>query len=233
VVIAGDAVSRRDNRALGERSRSGCSRPTGTRIAPIRINLTAGAAARLLVRLLAILEPSPDKIPCWKAAGETAAAGGGGCQVRSCGLIGGRERLRDFGTGILVRAVDRVRALAAARRKGARSVKGPWTLPNFITLLRLAMLPFFLVAISNGSFGLALVLFVAAGISDGVDGYLARRFDMKSALGAYLDPIADKLVMMSSYVFLSISSYPGQYKIPFWLVVLVVSRDVSLFVALR
>ncbi len=90
------------------------------------------------------------------------------------------------------------------------------------------MLPFFLVAISNGSFGLALVLFVATGISDGVDGYLARRFDMKSALGAYLDPIADKLVMMSSYVFLSISSYPGQYKIPFWLVVLVVSRDVLL-----
>jgi cardiolipin synthase len=107
-------------------------------------------------------------------------------------------------------------------------MRGPWTLPNFITLLRLAMLPFFLVAISNGSFGLALGLFVAAGISDGIDGYLARRFDMKSALGAYLDPIADKLMMMSSYVFLSIPSYPGQYKIPVWLVVLVVSRDVLL-----
>lgn len=107
-------------------------------------------------------------------------------------------------------------------------MKGPWTLPNFITLLRLAMLPFFLVAISNGSYALALSLFVAAGISDGIDGYLARRFDMKSALGAYLDPIADKLMMMSSYVFLSIPSYPGQFKIPVWLVVLVVSRDVLL-----
>jgi cardiolipin synthase (CMP-forming) len=107
-------------------------------------------------------------------------------------------------------------------------VKGPWTLPNFITLLRLAMLPFFLVAIYDGSFRLALGLFVAAGISDGIDGYLARRFDMSSALGAYLDPIADKLMMMSSYVFLSIPSYPGQYKIPFWVVVLVVSRDVLL-----
>jgi cardiolipin synthase (CMP-forming) len=105
-------------------------------------------------------------------------------------------------------------------------MKGPWTLPNFITLLRLAMLPFFLVAISDGSFGLALILFVAAGISDGIDGYLARRFDMKSAFGAYLDPIADKLMMMSSYVFLSIPSYPGTYKIPLWLVVMVVSRDV-------
>jgi cardiolipin synthase len=107
-------------------------------------------------------------------------------------------------------------------------VKGPWTLPNFITLLRLAMLPFFLVAIYNGSFRLALGLFVAAGVSDGIDGYLARRFDMSSALGAYLDPIADKLMMMSSYVFLSISSYPGLYKIPFWVVMLVVSRDVLL-----
>lgn len=105
-------------------------------------------------------------------------------------------------------------------------MKVPWTLPNFITLLRLAMLPFFLVAISNGRFDIALGLFVAAGISDGIDGYLARRFDMKSALGAYLDPIADKLMMMSSYLFLAIPSYPGHYKIPVWLAVLVVSRDV-------
>lgn len=112
-------------------------------------------------------------------------------------------------------------------------MRGPWTLPNFITLLRLAMLPFFLVAISDGRFDLALALFVAAGVSDGIDGYLARRFDMKSALGAYLDPIADKLMMMSSYVFLSIPAYPGQYKIPVWLAVIVVSRDVlMLMVAL-
>jgi cardiolipin synthase len=104
-------------------------------------------------------------------------------------------------------------------------MKGPWTLPNFITLLRLAMLPFFLVAISDGRFDLAMGLFVAAGVSDGIDGYLARRFDMKSALGAYLDPIADKLMMMASYVFLAVPAYPAQYKIPVWLAVLVVSRD--------
>ncbi|MEP6993209.1 MAG: CDP-alcohol phosphatidyltransferase family protein [Acidobacteriota bacterium] len=104
-------------------------------------------------------------------------------------------------------------------------MKGPWTLPNFITLLRLATLPFFLLSIADGRFGIALGLFVAAGISDGIDGYLARRFDMKSALGAYLDPIADKLLLMSSYVFLAIPSYPGRVKIPVWLVVLVLSRD--------
>ncbi len=102
---------------------------------------------------------------------------------------------------------------------------GPWTLPNFITLLRLAVLPFFLYAISIGRFDVALALFVAAGISDGIDGYLARRFDMKSALGAYLDPIADKLLLMSSYLFLAIPSFPARVKVPLWLAFLVLSRD--------
>jgi cardiolipin synthase (CMP-forming) len=105
------------------------------------------------------------------------------------------------------------------------SLRGPWTLPNFITLVRLAALPFFLVCISDGRFGLALGIFVAAGLSDGVDGYLARRFDMKSALGAYLDPIADKLLLMSSYLFLAIPSYPAHVKVPVWLAVMVLSRD--------
>src|SRR5262249_60287626 len=88
---------------------------------------------------------------------------------------------------------------AVARGRPTAPMKGPWTVPNLITLLRLAALPFFLYAISQADFGVALTLFVAAGISDGVDGYLARRFDMKSALGAYLDPIADKLLMISSF----------------------------------
>jgi cardiolipin synthase len=104
-------------------------------------------------------------------------------------------------------------------------VKSPWTLPNFITLLRLAALPFFLVAISDGRFGIALAIFVAAGLSDGIDGFLARRFDMRSAIGAYLDPIADKLMLMSSYLFLAIPSYPAQVKVPVWLAVIVISRD--------
>lgn len=104
-------------------------------------------------------------------------------------------------------------------------MKGPWTLPNFITLVRLAALPFFLVCISDGRFGIALAIFVAAGLSDGVDGFLARRLDMKSALGAYLDPIADKLLLMSSYLFLAIPSYPARAKVPVWLAVMVLSRD--------
>jgi len=113
-------------------------------------------------------------------------------------------------------------------RTGSVLLRGPWTLPNFITLLRLAALPFFLYAISQGRIGIALALFVVAGISDGIDGYLARRFDMKSALGAYLDPIADKLLLMSSYLFLSIPSFPIAVKIPVVLAILVISRDVLL-----
>jgi cardiolipin synthase (CMP-forming) len=109
-----------------------------------------------------------------------------------------------------------------------KALKGPWTLPNFITLIRLAALPFFLLAIADGRFDIALGIFVAAGISDGVDGYLARHFGMKSALGAYLDPIADKLLLMSSYLFLAIPSYPARVKVPVWLAVLVLSRDVLL-----
>ena len=104
-------------------------------------------------------------------------------------------------------------------------MKGPWTLPNFITLLRLAALPFFLVAIADGRFDFALAIFIAAGLSDFVDGFLARRFDMRSAIGAYLDPIADKLMLMSSYLFLAIPSYPAHVKVPVWLAVLVISRD--------
>ena len=104
-------------------------------------------------------------------------------------------------------------------------MRGPWTLPNFITLVRLAALPFFLVCISDGRFDIALAIFVAAGLSDGVDGFLARRLDMKSALGAYLDPIADKVLLMSSYLFLAIPSYPARMKVPVWLAMMVLSRD--------
>jgi cardiolipin synthase len=116
------------------------------------------------------------------------------------------------------------------RSVGSVLLRGPWTLPNFITLLRLAALPFFLYAISQGRFGIALIIFVAAGISDGIDGYLARRFDMRSALGAYLDPIADKLLLMSSYLFLAVPSFPAPVKVPIVLAILVISRDALLLI---
>jgi cardiolipin synthase (CMP-forming) len=115
----------------------------------------------------------------------------------------------------------------------ATTLRGPWTIPNLITLLRLAALPLFLYTIATDRSVAALALFVVAGVSDGLDGYLARALNMKSRLGAVLDPIADKLLMMSSYVMLSIPAYPARIHIPLGVTLLVLSRDIlMLLVAL-
>jgi cardiolipin synthase len=78
-------------------------------------------------------------------------------------------------------------------------------------------------AITSGEMRIAFILFLAAGISDAVDGFLAKRFGMASELGAYLDPLADKALIVSIYVGLGISR-----SIPIWLVILVVSRDIMI-----
>jgi cardiolipin synthase len=105
-------------------------------------------------------------------------------------------------------------------------LRGPWTIPNLITMLRLAVLPIFLYAIARSRPAAALSLFVVGGISDFLDGYLARSLNMRSALGAVLDPIADKLLIMSSYVMLSIPAYTARVHIPLGVTLLVLSRDI-------
>jgi len=96
-----------------------------------------------------------------------------------------------------------------------------WTVPNQITLLRLGFLPGFLILIFYERYGWALGVLVLAGLSDGIDGLLARRLNQKSELGAYLDPIADKLMLSSSFVILAF-----KHKIAWWLTILILSRDV-------
>jgi cardiolipin synthase (CMP-forming) len=96
-------------------------------------------------------------------------------------------------------------------------------LPNLITLARILSVPLVVWAITSGEMLIAFVLFVAAGISDAVDGFLAKRFDMTSELGAYLDPLADKVLIVSIYVALGFSE-----AVPRWLVILVVSRDLMI-----
>jgi cardiolipin synthase len=78
-----------------------------------------------------------------------------------------------------------------------------WTVPNQITFLRLGFLPFFLILIAYSHYRSALLVLVIAGLSDGIDGLLARSLNQRSALGAYLDPIADKLLLSSSFVILA------------------------------
>lgn len=94
-------------------------------------------------------------------------------------------------------------------------------LPNFITLLRIAVTPITVWLIVEGHLIWAFWVFVAAGVSDALDGFLAKRFDMETDLGKYLDPIADKALLVSVYVTLGIEGY-----VPNWLVILVVFRDV-------
>ena len=77
------------------------------------------------------------------------------------------------------------------------------TIPNYITILRLLLVPFVVWAMLSGHQFTAFLGFMTAGVSDGVDGYIARRYDMKSELGAYLDPVADKLLLVSVFIVLA------------------------------
>lgn len=94
------------------------------------------------------------------------------------------------------------------------------TLPNLITLLRFFLVPGVVYALLGRHMEWALAGFLVAGISDGVDGFIARRYNQRSALGAYLDPMADKILLVSVFVVLG---YMGE--LPLWLVVAAVSRD--------
>jgi cardiolipin synthase (CMP-forming) len=100
-----------------------------------------------------------------------------------------------------------------------------WTVPNQITFLRLGFLPFFLILVLYEEYRWALVVLVFVAATDLIDGLLARKLHQQSALGAYLDPIADKLLLSSSFIVLAMEK-----KIAWWLTIMVLSRDVLLLV---
>jgi cardiolipin synthase len=100
------------------------------------------------------------------------------------------------------------------------------TIPNLITIGRLIIVPFVIVMIMQERWAAAFILFAIAGISDGIDGFIARHFNMRSELGAYIDPLADKALLVSIYVSLAIVS-----AIPSWLAIIVVSRDAMMVAA--
>ena len=100
-----------------------------------------------------------------------------------------------------------------------------WTVPNQITFLRLAFLPFFLILMSYEKYKWALLVLVIAGFSDGIDGLIARTFNQRSSLGAYLDPIADKLLLSSSFVVLALKK-----QLAWWLTILVLGRDILILI---
>ena len=109
------------------------------------------------------------------------------------------------------------------------------TVPNALTVFRMVLIPVFVSLLFYQRFILALGVFVLAGVTDGLDGLLARRFDQRSQLGTILDPIADKLMLVTSFVVLSMRSVfpqplPTHLPVPFWVTVAVISRDVFILV---
>jgi cardiolipin synthase len=109
------------------------------------------------------------------------------------------------------------------------------TLPNILTIFRMVLIPVFVTLVFYQRFPWALAVFVVAGVTDFFDGLLARRFDQRSSLGTILDPVADKLMMVTAFVVLSLRSVyphplPPHLPVPFWVTVTVISRDVFIVV---
>jgi cardiolipin synthase len=94
-------------------------------------------------------------------------------------------------------------------------------IPNILTVARILMTPLFVILLMKDLFGLALVIFSLATVTDGLDGFIARYFNQRTIMGAYLDPIADKFLLSAAFITLAILTV-----IPAWLTVIVISRDI-------
>jgi cardiolipin synthase len=101
---------------------------------------------------------------------------------------------------------------------------------NQLTLLRMFLIPAFVVLVIEGELGWALVVFATAGVTDALDGVIARRSGQKTTLGAWLDPMADKLMLVSAFVVLTVPGLGLANRLPVWLTALVISRDVLIVV---
>jgi cardiolipin synthase len=97
---------------------------------------------------------------------------------------------------------------------------------NQLTLLRVLLIPAFVILVIYGYLGSALLVFATAGLTDGLDGLIARASDQKTSLGAWLDPMADKLLLVSTFVVLTMPELGLANRLPIWLTVLIISRDV-------
>ncbi len=99
------------------------------------------------------------------------------------------------------------------------------TVPNIITTIRILLAPIFIIYLINDQLLTSLIVLIISGVSDGVDGLVARLFNQKSRLGTYLDPLADKIVLVSAFIALTTQGY-----LPSWLTVMVISRDTLILI---
>jgi cardiolipin synthase len=103
---------------------------------------------------------------------------------------------------------------------------GSLTLANQLTILRIMLIPAFVLLVVYGYLGWALTTFLVAGVTDALDGLIARRAGQRTSLGAWLDPMADKLLLVTTFVVLTLPDIPLTHHLPLWLTVLAISRDV-------
>jgi cardiolipin synthase (CMP-forming) len=99
---------------------------------------------------------------------------------------------------------------------------------NQLTLLRMLLIPAFVILVVYGHLGWALVVFVTAGVTDALDGLIARWSGQKTSLGAWLDPMADKLLLVTTFIVLTLPNLNLANRLPIWLTVLIISRDVGI-----
>src|SRR2546430_6345527 len=117
------------------------------------------------------------------------------------------------------------------RNKLATTASEPvLTIANQLTLLRMLLIPAFIVLIVEGELGWALAVFALAGVTDALDGVIARWSRQRTTLGAWLDPMADKLMLVSAFVVLTLPNLGLTNKLPLWLTALVISRDVGIVI---
>lgn len=106
------------------------------------------------------------------------------------------------------------------------------TIPNLLTFLRIGLIPLFAILLVYHREGWALIVFTIAGVSDGIDGFVARRFKQESELGTFIDPVADKLLMTTAFVMLTIPSVmmteERHLPVPFWVTAAVIGRDIAI-----
>jgi cardiolipin synthase len=101
------------------------------------------------------------------------------------------------------------------------------TVPNLITTIRIILTPIFIIYLLDGQFLSGLFVFMICVLSDGLDGTLARVFNQKSKLGSYLDPLADKMLLISAFIVLAVLGF-----LPSWLTVLAISRDILIMLGI-
>jgi cardiolipin synthase (CMP-forming) len=100
------------------------------------------------------------------------------------------------------------------------------TVANQLTFLRMLLVPVFVLLVVYGHLGSALLVFLFAGLTDALDGLIARRADQRTALGAWLDPMADKLLLVATFIVLTLPEVELTNHIPIWLTIVLISRDI-------